>query len=120
MPAIEESETRVYTINLRKSWITPSYKRTDRSINMIREFAAKHMKTDDIKLDQDLNRQIWNRGKTNPPRKIRVKMIKDEDGSVVVSLYEESKAETVRTSLLSDKQNDSTLDHDSGEAKAEG
>ena len=89
MSTREDSVTRVYTINLGKVWITPQYRRTDRVVNMIREFAKKHMKSDDIKLDQDLNRQIWSRGKTNPPRKIRVKMVKDEDDAVTVSLYED-------------------------------
>jgi len=57
---------------------------------MIREFAKKSMKSDEVKLDQDLNRQIWKRGKTNPPRKVRLKLVKDEDGEVVVSLYDEA------------------------------
>jgi large subunit ribosomal protein L31e len=86
---LEDSITRVYTINLGKAWISPQYRRTNRVINMIREFARKHMKSDEIKLEQDLNRQIWSRGKTNPPRKVRVKMVKDEDGVVTVSLYED-------------------------------
>lgn len=89
MATVEENLTRVYTINLGRAWITPQYKRTDRVVNMIREFAKKHMKSDEIKLDQDLNRQLWARGKTNPPRKVRVKMVKDEDGVVTISLYEE-------------------------------
>lgn len=89
MATVEENLTRVYTINLGRAWITPEHKRTDRVINMIREFATKHMKSDEIKLEQDLNRQIWSRGKTNPPRKVRVKMVKDEDGVVTVSLYED-------------------------------
>src|SRR5919109_3349882 len=89
MAAVEENITRVYTINLGKAWISPQHKRTDRVINMIREFATKHMKSDEIKLEQELNRQIWSRGKTNPPRKVRVKMVKDEDGVVTVSLYED-------------------------------
>jgi large subunit ribosomal protein L31e len=80
----EENITRVYTINLGKAWITPRYRRTDRVINMIREFAEKHMKSGEVKLDQALNKQIWARGKTNPPRKVR-----DEDDVVTVSLYEE-------------------------------
>jgi large subunit ribosomal protein L31e len=87
--SIEENLTRVYTINLGRAWITPVHKRTDRVINIIREFAEKNMKSSKIKLDQDLNRQIWARGKTNPPRKVRVKMVKDEDDVVTVSLYEE-------------------------------
>ncbi len=85
----ESNLTRVYTINLGKAWLTPEYKRTDRVINMIKEFAEKHMKSGDIKVDQELNREIWKKGKTNPPRKVRVSMSK-EDNTVVVSLYEET------------------------------
>jgi len=94
MATVEENLTRVYTINLGRAWLTPQHKRTDRVINMIREFAQKHMKSEDIKLEQELNRQIWSRGKTNPPRKVRVKMVKDEDGAVTVSLYEDAPAAT--------------------------
>ena len=90
MSEIDENLTRVYTINLGRAWITPHHKRTDRVINLIREFAKKHMKTEEIKIDQDLNRQIWNRGKSNPPRKVRVKMVKDDNGIVIVSSYEEA------------------------------
>jgi large subunit ribosomal protein L31e len=92
MSADEENLIRIYTINLGKAWDTPQYRRSDRVINIIKEFAEKHMKSEEIKVDQDLNRQIWKRGKTNPPRKVRVK-IKDDDGAVTVSLYEEAKAE---------------------------
>jgi large subunit ribosomal protein L31e len=108
MSEIEENLTRVYTINLGKAWITPQYKRTDRVINMIKEFAKKHMKSEEIKIDQDLNRQIWRRGKTNPPRKVRVKMVKDEDGMVIVSSYEEAiKAESDTESNEPDSFNES-------------
>lgn len=86
----EESVTRIETVNLGRAWITPRYRRTDRVITMIREFAKKNMKSNEVKLDQDLNRQIWRRGKTNPPRKVRLKLVKDEDGAVVVSLYDEA------------------------------
>ena len=71
-------------------------------INMIREFAEKHMKSGEVKLDQDLNRQIWARGKTNPPRKVRVKMVKDEDDVVTVSLYEEPVETTAVTPTPAD------------------
>ena len=89
MSEIDENLTRVYTINLGRAWITPQHKRTDRVINIIKEFAKKHMKSEEIKIDHDLNRQIWKRGKTNPPRKVRVKMVKDDNGIVIVSSYEE-------------------------------
>jgi large subunit ribosomal protein L31e len=104
LATIEENLTRVYTINLGKAWLTPEYKRTDRVVNMIREFAQKHMKSEEIKLDQDLNRQIWSRGRTNPPRKVRVKMAKDEDGVVTVSLYEDLPAATAETSAITKEE----------------
>jgi large subunit ribosomal protein L31e len=86
----EGTLTRIYTINLGKAWLTPRYRRTDRVVNMIREFAEKHMKTNEVKLDQELNRHVWKKGKANPPRRLRVRMTKDEDGIVIVSPYEEA------------------------------
>jgi large subunit ribosomal protein L31e len=58
------------------------------------------MKSNEIKLDQDLNRQLWSRGKTNPPRKVRVKMVKEEGGTVTVSLYEDLPAATTTTTTI--------------------
>ena len=87
----ETPEESIYTVNFRKAWITPEYKRTNRVVGILREFTRRHMKTDDIKIDQYLNRYLWQRGKRNPPRRIRVRMTKDESDTVVVSLYEEFK-----------------------------
>jgi large subunit ribosomal protein L31e len=89
MSNVEETIARIYTINFSKAWLTPKHKRTDRVVNMIKEFASKHMKSTHIKIDQELNRYIWEKGKTNPPRKVRVRIIKDEDDQVIVSLYED-------------------------------
>jgi large subunit ribosomal protein L31e len=86
----EENLTRVYRIRLGKAWNTPQHRRTDRVLNMIKEFAMKHMKTEKVKIEQDLNRLVWIRGKTNPPRSVRVRMIKEED-VVTVSSYSEPK-----------------------------
>ncbi|HKR72631.1 MAG TPA: 50S ribosomal protein L31e [Candidatus Nitrosocosmicus sp.] len=89
MSNIEDNLARIYTINFSKAWLTPKHKRTDRVINMIKEFATKHMKSSQIKIDQELNRYIWEKGKTNPPRKVRVRIVKDDDEQVIVSLYED-------------------------------
>lgn len=89
MSNVEDTLARIYTINFSKAWLTPKHKRTDRVVNMIKEFAIKHMKSSQIKIDQELNRYIWERGKTNPPRKVRVRIVKDEDDQVIVSLYED-------------------------------
>jgi large subunit ribosomal protein L31e len=56
---------------------------------MIKEFSRRHMKTEQIKIDQELSQVVWQRGIRSPPRKIRVKMAKTDDGYVLVSPYEE-------------------------------
>ena len=102
----EGTLSRIYTINLGKAWLTPRYRRTDRVVNMIREFAEKHMKTNEVKLDQELNRHVWKKGKANPPRRLRVRMTKDEDGIVIVSPYEEATRKESDTSEAIDEQHD--------------
>lgn len=84
----QEAE-RVYTINLGKVWLSPNNQRAKRAINMIKEFSRRHMKTEQIKIDQELSQVVWQRGIRSPPRKIRVKMAKTDDGYVLVSPYEE-------------------------------
>jgi large subunit ribosomal protein L31e len=102
----EGTLSRIYTINLGKAWLTPRYRRTDRVVNMIREFAEKHMKTNEVKLDQELNRHVWKKGKANPPRRLRVRMTKDEDGIVIVSPYEEAIRQESDSSEATDEQHD--------------
>lgn len=62
---------------------------------MIKEFARHHMKTEDVKIDEDLAHQVWERGIKHPPRKIRVRMTKTEEGSVLIAPYEEEIEEKV-------------------------
>ena len=90
----QEAE-RVYTINLGKAWLSPNNQRSKRAINMIREFATHHMKTEQIKIDQELSQAVWKRGIRSPPRKIRVKMAKTDEGYVLVTPYEEEIAKEV-------------------------
>lgn len=80
---------RVYTINLGKVLLSPDNQRSKRAINMIKEFARHHMKTEDVKIDEDLAHQVWKRGIKHPPRKIRVRITKTEEGTVLIAPYEE-------------------------------
>ena len=79
---------RVYTIPLGKVLLSQSQHRAVRAINMIREFARKHMKTNQVKIDEEVSHLIWSRGVRSPPRKIRVRMVKTDDGYILVSKYE--------------------------------
>ena len=80
---------RVYTIPLGKVLLSANTHRAVRAINMIKEFARRHMKTYEIKIDEEVSHQIWARGVRSPPRKIRVKMTKTDEGHILVSSYEE-------------------------------
>ena len=80
---------RVYTINLGKVLLSQSQHRAVRAINMIKEFARHHMKVEDIKIEEELAHQIWAKGIRSPPRKIRVRMSKTDEGYVLVSQYDE-------------------------------
>jgi len=80
---------RVYTIPLGKVKLSQSQHRAVRAINMIKEFARHHMKVEEIKIEEELSQQIWSKGVRNPPRKIRVRMSKTDEGYVLVSPYNE-------------------------------
>ena len=86
---------RVYTINLGKVLLSQSQHRAVRAINMIKEFARHHMKVEDIKIEEELAHQVWARGIRRPPRKIRVRMSKTDEGYVLVSQYDEEIEEKV-------------------------
>jgi large subunit ribosomal protein L31e len=95
----QEQVERVYTINLGKVLLSPNNQRAKRAINMIREFAIRHMKSETVKIEEDVSHLVWARGIRHPPRKIRVKLTKDDDGTVLISKYEEeikTKKETVK------------------------
>ncbi|MGI0078401.1 MAG: 50S ribosomal protein L31e [Nitrososphaerales archaeon] len=88
MPEAENELERVYTVPLSRAWIAPRHRRVVRAVNVLREFAEHHMKSEEIKIDSELNETLWKRGITRPPRRITVKMTKDEDGLVTISLPE--------------------------------
>jgi large subunit ribosomal protein L31e len=87
---------RVYTINLGKVLLSPNNQRAKRAINMVKEYARRHMKTEEIKIEEGVNHQIWKRGIKHPPRKIRVRMTKTDEGFVLVSPYEKEIEEAVQ------------------------
>ena len=79
---------RVYTVNLGKVLLSPDNQRAKRAVNMIKEFARHHLKIEQVKLEEDVSHLLWARGIKHPPRKIRVRMTKTDEGYVLVSKYE--------------------------------
>lgn len=86
----EQMQERIYVIPLRDARRMPRWKRANGAIKDIRKFLARHMKSEDVKLDKTINERIWSRGSEKPPSKIRVRAIKMEDGQVQAELAPES------------------------------
>ncbi|KAK2196844.1 bifunctional Ribosomal protein L31e domain superfamily/Ribosomal protein L31e [Babesia duncani] len=67
--------TRDYTLHLHKMVHRVTFKRkAPTAIKKIKEFAAKAMKTKDVRIDTSLNRFIWSNGIRNLPRRVRVRI----------------------------------------------
>jgi large subunit ribosomal protein L31e len=91
-------EERFYTIPLRKAWISTRKKRAPKAVRIVKSFVLKHMKVrteaegeeeaEKLVIDNEVNEKLWNRGIEKPPRKIRVRVVKDKEGVVTVLLAE--------------------------------
>ena len=81
-----EELTRTYVIPLGVVYEAPPYRRAKKAVSVIREFATRHMKANQVSIDVDVNEAIWSRGIKHPPRRITVEMRRDEDGVVKVKL----------------------------------
>jgi ribosomal protein L31E len=81
---IEIVEEKFYDLNLRRIWTAPREKRTPRAVRYVRQYAAQRMKTDNVSLSEETNSLLWNRGISKPPRKIRIRVVKDKEGKVIV------------------------------------
>ena len=94
-------EERIYTIPLGKAWVRPPKRRAPRAMQLIKAFVTKHMKMDmrveeeeekeelpRLIISNEVNEKVWSRSIEKPPRKIRVRVAKDEDGNVTVFLAE--------------------------------
>jgi len=94
-------EERVYTIPLGRALVRPPKKRAPRAMQLIKTFITKQMKMDlrpDVEeekgemprliITNDVNEKVWSRSIEKPPRKIRVRAAKDNEGNVTVFLAE--------------------------------
>ena len=83
----EEKKEIIYTIPLREAFKTPKTRRARKAVNVVRDFLIRHTKTENIKIDASLNEALWERGIQKPPRRVKVKAIKEE-GRVTAMLAE--------------------------------
>lgn len=79
---------RTYIIPLRRHWLmVPHYRRAKKAISALQNFIVKHMKSEDVRIGKMLNEEVWARGMKNPPHKVKVTIIKEDDGLVKAELF---------------------------------
>ena len=102
-------EERLYTICFSKIYALGRHReRARKAIKYLRAFSARHMKTTEemVVIGTDVNEYLWRNGIQRPPRRVRVKMMKDKDGTVMVALElpaEEKKAKEFKDKKKEDK-----------------
>jgi large subunit ribosomal protein L31e len=87
-------EERIITINLRRNSLKVSRnQKAKRAINTVRKSLKRHMKSDDIEIGSSINEIIWKGGSQKIPPKIKLKVVKKDDGKVIAELWGEIKEE---------------------------
>ena len=83
-------EERVYTVPLGRAWVVPRKKHSPKAIRILRSFIIRHMKAEEgsVRIANEVNEKIWSKGIEKPPRKIRIRAVKDTEGIVTVHLAE--------------------------------
>ena len=86
---VEKLQEQMYVIPLGGVKRVPRWRRSAKAMKDIRAFLSRHMKSDDVRLGQDINERVWSRGTEKPPARVRVRAMKLEDGHVQAELAEE-------------------------------
>jgi large subunit ribosomal protein L31e len=81
-------QERIYTVPLKEAWQAQRYRRSEKAVMVLKAFAVRHMKAKEVSVDTSVNEVIWARGIKSPPHKLRVKMTKDDEGKVTITLAE--------------------------------
>jgi len=82
---IEVVEERTYTIPLHHVHVvTPRMRRAPRSVRDVRAFIARHMSAEEVSISNEVNELLWARSINKPPRRIKVRAVKDKEGKVIV------------------------------------
>ena len=73
------AEEKIYTIPLREAYKKARAKRVPYAARLVRSYIKTHAKVETVKMGSHLNEALWARSIKKPPRKVRVKVVKDGD-----------------------------------------
>ncbi len=73
------AEEKIYTIPLREAYKKARKKRTPYAMRAVKKYIKMHAKVGTVKVGSHLNEALWERNIKKPPRRVRVKIVKDGD-----------------------------------------
>ena len=105
------AEEKIFTMNLRKEILKkPHHQRAKRAVNATIDYIKRNMKVSEVKIGKNLNDLLWSRGNRNPPMRVKVKSIMEENyARVELPEFEfekkkEEKKETLKEKILGKKE----------------
>jgi len=110
---------RLYTIPLGDAYHASRSKRTPRAVKLVRAFITRHMKAKDerVIISEALNKLLWARSIQKPPRRVKVRLVKDDE-AVRAYLPDEKPVEPKKAAVGS-KAPGAPLSADNREGKKE-
>ena len=66
-------------VPLRKAWSITRFKRAPRAMQIIKDHVIQHLK---VKEDEE----VWSRGIENPPRKVRLQVIRHDEPDIPIEV----------------------------------
>ena len=81
-----EFDERVMTVPLRDVLAESKTSRADKAMSLVRSYLAQHFNVDEdaVRLDPSINEAVWERGRSKPPRKLRVRAARFEEAGAAV------------------------------------
>ena len=103
-----EKTERIYTVPLRKAYDYTRTKRARKAVKLLRAFLARHMKTgqENVFISEAVNSRIWKRSISHPPRKIKVRVLKEGEKATAYLMEEKpgAKAEEKKGKKSTEKK----------------
>ncbi|MCS6770045.1 MAG: 50S ribosomal protein L31e [Candidatus Caldarchaeum sp.] len=90
---LSEEAEKVFTIPLGDAWKGSRLRRADAAVRIVKEYVKRHSKAENVKISPKVVEKIWENGRQNPPRRIRVVLDEEDEETVTVRLEGEKKEE---------------------------
>lgn len=69
------ADEKIFTVPLNEAYKKARVRRSPYAARIVKDFIKKHTKADEVKLGENLNKKLWERGTKKPPRRVRIKAV---------------------------------------------